>query len=183
MDKMKVAVCQITPVWLNKKLTLEKVAGEIEKAAKAECKLIAFPEALVPGYPFWVERTDGAVFNSDVQKDFYAHYMKEAVHFSSGDMDEVCRLAKTNGISIYLGIIERAADRGNHSLYCIASPDGEWLVEPVLNEEKLIIAEIDHGMIRRERHNFDPSGHYARPDVFTLNVNTERQSVLKLTNH
>jgi nitrilase len=32
--------------------------------------------------------------------------------------------------------------------------------------------------VRKERQNFDPSGHYARPDVFELNVNTKRQKLV-----
>ena len=63
---------------------------------------------------------------------------------------------------------------------CIAGPDGEWVVEPVVAEEKLIVAVIDHQRVRAERQNFDPAGHYARPDVTRLTVNRERQTTLKI---
>jgi nitrilase len=33
---------------------------------------------------------------------------------------------------------------------------------------------------REERQNFDPSGHYSRPDVTQLTVNRQRQSTLVL---
>ena len=52
------------------------------------------------------------------------------------------------------------------------------MTEPVVGEEKLIIANIDHSRVRGERQNFDPTGHYARPDVTRLVVNRKRQSVL-----
>lgn len=61
---------------------------------------------------------------------------------------------------------------------CIAGPDGEWEVEPVLEEETLIYHELDLDRIYQERMNFDPVGHYSRPDVTRLYVNYERQSTL-----
>ncbi len=62
---------------------------------------------------------------------------------------------------------------------CIAGPDGSWIVEPVANKEGLIMQTLDFDRVYEERQNFDPSGHYSRPDVLQLSVNTERQSVLK----
>jgi nitrilase len=61
---------------------------------------------------------------------------------------------------------------------CIAGPDGEWLVAPSQGEEKLLTATIDLRRVFEERQNFDPSGHYARPDVARLELNRTRQSVL-----
>ena len=61
----------------------------------------------------------------------------------------------------------------------IAGPDGNWVVEPVADSETLIVATLDVNTVYQERQNFDPSGHYARPDVLRLSLNKERQSVLK----
>ena len=44
---------------------------------------------------------------------------------------------------------------------CIAGPDGEWVVAPVANEERLVCADIDLARVREERQNFDPTGHYS----------------------
>ncbi len=319
-DSLKVGIAQIAPVWLNRARTLAKVVRHVELAAAEGCRLLAFGEALVPGYPFWIERTDGARFNSPVQKDVHAHYMHQAVQIEAGHLEPLCRAASAHHIAVYVGCIERAQDRGGHSLYCslvyvdprgaiqsvhrklmptyeerltwapgdghglrvhplgaftvgglncwenwmplpraalyaqgedlhvaawpgglhntsditrfiakearsyvisasglmrkadfppetphldqilanshgrtinvrdvlanggscIAGPDGEWIVEPVVGEERLIVAAIDHQRVRAERQNFDPAGHYARPDVTRLTVNRERQSTLTL---
>ena len=63
---------------------------------------------------------------------------------------------------------------------CLAGPDGEWIVEPCVGEEKLTVATIDHRRVREERQNFDPAGHYARPDVTQLTLNRKRQSTLTI---
>lgn len=60
----------------------------------------------------------------------------------------------------------------------IAAPDGQWLLEPQVNTEGLFSAELDMDMIRRERQNFDPVGHYSRPDVTRLIVDRTRQSTV-----
>ena len=61
---------------------------------------------------------------------------------------------------------------------CIAGPDGEWIIEPILNEEGNSYHTLDFNRVYEERQNFDPVGHYSRPDVTKLTVNTERQSTV-----
>jgi nitrilase len=312
-DSLKIAIAQIAPMWLNRGATIEKMVAWVEQSAESNCNLIVFGEALIPGYPFWVKRTGGARFNDATQKAIYSYYAKEAVQIEAGHLDPLCAAAKKHQIAIYTGTIERAADRGSHSLYCslvyidatgviqsvhrklmptyeerlvwstgdgnglrthklgaftvgglncwenwmplpraalyglgedlhvavwpgglhnthditrfiakesrsfvisasglmrredisadiphfdlirdalpdmpanggscIAAPDGTWIVEPVVGEERLIVATIDHARVREERHNFDPAGHYSRPDVTQLSVNRTRQSTIKL---
>lgn len=315
MNNLKVALAQISPVWLNKEKTLEKIISSIEDAGKQNCELIVFGEGLLPGYPFWVSLTNGAEWNSTLQKEIHAHYIRNSIQIEKGELDIICKLAKQYNIAIYLGIMERAQDRGGHSLYCslvyidqlgeiksvhrklqptfeerltwapgdgnglkvhplknftvgglncwenwmplpraalyglgedlhvavwpggehntkditrfiaqesrsfvisvsslmsksdfpeetphlskilekapevlanggscIAGPDGKWIVEPVINKEGLIIATLDFNKVLEERQNFDPVGHYSRPDVTKLSINRERQSTISLVN-
>ena len=56
----------------------------------------------------------------------------------------------------------------------IAAPDGSWVVEPVSGEEMLVVADVDPSVVRGERHNFDPAGHYFRGDVIRLSVDRSR---------
>jgi nitrilase len=61
---------------------------------------------------------------------------------------------------------------------CIASPTGDWVIEPADGSEQLLVAELPLGTVYEERQNLDPAGHYSRPDVVRLQVNRERQSIL-----
>ena len=311
IDTLNIAIAQIAPVWLNKKLTIKKIETAIKEAAAQKAQLVCFGETLLPGYPFWLQLTDGARFNNKTQKEIFAHYLKEAVCIEKGDLKTICALAKKLQIAIYIGCAEKAADRGGHSIYCsllyidalgiiqsihrklmptyeerlawsigdgnglqvhalgnftigglncwenwmplartalyaqgenlhvavwpgnirntvdltrhialenrmyvlsasglmrkqdipdtvphhklikqqaddllsnggscIAAPDGSWLIEPITDKEIIVTATIDMNEVRKERQNFDPSGHYARPDVFELNVNTKRQKLV-----
>lgn len=54
----------------------------------------------------------------------------------------------------------------------IVSPMGEVLAGPVYGQEALLTAEIDLGEISRGKFDLDTVGHYARPDIFSLTVDT-----------
>ena len=53
---------------------------------------------------------------------------------------------------------------------CIVDPFGEFLTEPVWDREELIVADLDLGRAAAAKMEFDPCGHYARPDVLELNI-------------
>jgi nitrilase len=52
----------------------------------------------------------------------------------------------------------------------IVGPDGEVLAGPLMEEEGVLYAELDAATARRSRAEFDPVGHYSRPDVFRLSI-------------
>ena len=257
--------------------------------------------------------TDGAKWDLKINKELHSYYLKNSVDIENGDLDEICAIAKKLKIAVYLGVVERAADRGGHSLYCslvyinksgnicsihrklqptyderltwaqgdgnglkvhelngfkvgglncwenwmplprtalygqgenlhiavwpgsdhntkditrfiaresrsfvvsvsclmkksnfpantpyieeilknspdilanggsgIAGPDGEWIIEPIVDKEGVFSCELNLNRVFEERQNFDPVGHYSRPDVTQLIVNNDRQTSVKL---
>jgi hypothetical protein len=54
----------------------------------------------------------------------------------------------------------------------IAGPDGVLIAGPVTEREEILYAEVDPAAVLAARREFDPVGHYARPDVFHLSVDT-----------
>lgn len=165
-ETVKVGVAQIAPVWLDRAATLEKVASYISDAGEAGCDLVAFGEALVPGYPFWVERTDGARFNSPAQKSMFAHYLGQGVRIEAGDLDEIRCVCAQKRLAAYLGVMERAADRGGHSLYCsLVYVDRDGRIGSIHRktqptyEERLVWAAGDgHGLVVHDLNSFRVGG-------------------------
>lgn len=61
---------------------------------------------------------------------------------------------------------------------CVIDPMGNVLVEPSFVGETIQCAELDRRMIARGKYDLDVVGHYARPDIFKLMVDTSvRKSV------
>jgi nitrilase len=55
----------------------------------------------------------------------------------------------------------------------IFGPDGKYVVEPLCDQEDIIIADLDLDALDRERMTLDVSGHYNRSDLFTFRVETK----------
>jgi nitrilase len=57
----------------------------------------------------------------------------------------------------------------------IIAPDTHYLVTPVLDEPTILYADLDLSQITCGHLVMDTAGHYSRPDVFHLEVNTRSQ--------
>jgi len=56
---------------------------------------------------------------------------------------------------------------------CIIGPLGQILAGPNFDGPCMLTAELDLEEIPRSKYDFDVVGHYARPDIFRLSVNTQ----------
>lgn len=57
----------------------------------------------------------------------------------------------------------------------ILSPLGDYLAGPLYGKEGILYADLDPDALAGARFDFDPVGHYARPDVFTFAVDERSQ--------
>ena len=53
MKRVRVAAAQVAPVFMDRAATLAKAVDTVQEAARGGAELVVFPEAFVPGYPFW----------------------------------------------------------------------------------------------------------------------------------
>ncbi len=301
----RVCAVQAGSVLFDTRATLEKFENLLDQAVQSKPDLVVFPEAFIGGYPKGHHFGAPIGSRSDAGRDWFARYYECAISVPGPRTTRMANLAKTHGIDIVVGVIERdqgtlycsvlcfskqgkllgkrrklmptAAERsiwgfGDGStldvfkapsgrigtvicwenfmpqlrlsqyaqgveLYCaptvddreswtdlmrvialegrcfvlsasqyltcadtpsdyepvqgtapetilinggsvIISPLGEILAGPVFGQEAILSAEIDMGDIARGKFDFDVTGHYARPDIFNLTVNTQKQTLI-----
>jgi aliphatic nitrilase len=65
---------------------------------------------------------------------------------------------------------------------CIIGPNGKYLAGPIFDKEEILYAEIDIEQAIQQKHARDIAGHYSRPDVFHLVMNTQPKPLVRYTN-
>ena len=63
----------------------------------------------------------------------------------------------------------------------IVSPEGAHLVPPLTQGEGLLVAELDMALITKRKRMMDSVGHYARPELLSLNLDNRPTSPLVAT--
>lgn len=111
--------------------------------------------------------------------------------FIDGVIDASTRqLAHENGCFVIVAREPMSADRlgksmpdvsddlgrwDTHGGSAVIGPMGQYIAEPVFDQEEIVYAEIDFAEIHDAKWWFDGSGHYTRPDVFQLNWNRHKK--------
>ncbi|HUG26074.1 carbon-nitrogen hydrolase family protein [Piscinibacter sp.] len=123
--KYKVAAVQAAPIWLDLDATVDKCIRLIQEAADKGCKLIAFPETFIPGYPWhiWMGAPAWAVMRGFVQR-----YFDNSLTYDSPQAEKLRQAVKKAGLTAVFGLSERSGG----SLYIaqwIVGPGGETIAQ------------------------------------------------------
>ena len=78
----------------------------------------------------------------------------------------------------YYDDIKDDADVLSRGGSAIVGPLGEYVTEPLYNEEGMLIATLDLNQIVQSRFDLDVVGHYSRPDIFQLVVHDSKQEIV-----
>lgn len=76
-----------------------------------------------------------------------------------------------------------ALQKAMHSgcMTCIISPEGRHLAEPLTSGEGILIADLDMKLVAKRKRMMDSVGHYARPELLSLNHNASAAQTRHVT--
>ena len=113
--KTKLAAAQLTPIFLDKDKTVDKVCTAISEAGRNGAKLIVFPEAFISGYPDWV----WCIPNNQSKQlnNLYVKLVENAVSIPDNSTKRLCKAAKSASINVVVGMNETNSESSNASLY------------------------------------------------------------------
>jgi len=113
--KFRVAAVQAAPVFLDLDASIDKAILLIDAAASNGAKLIAFGEAWLPGYP-WFIWLDSPAWGMQ----FIQRYHDNSLVYGSPQADRIAQAAKKHSITVVMGHSEKQAG----SLYL-----GQWIID------------------------------------------------------
>jgi len=102
--KFKAAAVQHASVLHDVSAGIEKAVAIIDEAGKAGVELLAFPEAWVPGYPYWAWLGPPAWGMQFVQS-----YHDNSIERDGPELQTIADAAKRNNMSVVFGYSERSA--------------------------------------------------------------------------
>jgi nitrilase len=105
--RVRVAIAQSAPVYLDKRASLAKALDLIQQAAKQDAQLVAFGETWLPGYPAWLDVCPGAaLWENASAKDVFAKLRYNSITVPGDEVNTLREAARDFKIAIVIGASE-----------------------------------------------------------------------------
>ena len=111
-DTVRLCAVQAAPALFDKQASLEIALNWIDTAAKEKPDVIAFGEAWLPGYPFYIDSP-----LSDVWWQAAGELLKNGVRLDGPEVAALCKAAKRASADIIIGVNE-LDPQTEATLYC-----------------------------------------------------------------
>ena len=116
--KLRVAALQVTPVFLDKRATIEKYCEWIIEAGRDGVDLIVTPETGIPMYPYWRSGFGYTTPESAADwREVVVETYENSLHIPSPETDLLCRVAKEAKAHLVIGCQEQDDRPGSATLY------------------------------------------------------------------
>jgi nitrilase len=125
-----ISVVQAAPVVLDRAATLSKACELVARAAEQGARLVVFPEAYLPTYPFWVWYLPAREHAR--LGELHAALVDQAVSIPGPELAPIQEAARRAKILVALGVNERNSEASGTSLFntmVLIGHDGEVLAK------------------------------------------------------
>lgn len=119
MRKVRIAIVQSAPAYLNVKESLAKVEYLLREAAQQGANLVTFGETWFTGYPAWIDYCDEyAKWDFKPTKEVFARTYENSLDVSGPEVKQIGLWARELNLSIVMGINEKVSSGpGNGTIY------------------------------------------------------------------
>ncbi|KAK0248566.1 hypothetical protein LTR91_020077 [Friedmanniomyces endolithicus] len=110
LPKVRVAACNVAPVFLDTAKTVQKTVSLIREAASNRADLVVFPETYIPAFPLW------AAISAPIDNhSFFTRLAQESLLIDGKEMRTLQQACAQNHIYAHIGFNERSP----HSTGCL----------------------------------------------------------------
>jgi nitrilase len=127
---VRVAAVQAAATPFDRDHAVEKVCSMTAEAAADGAELVLFPEAYVGGYPWGLAFGTAVGGRSDPGRRAWERYWSSAIEVPGPEVGRMAEAARSAGVYLCVGVIERDSTYSGGTLYCTLlyiGPDGTLL--------------------------------------------------------
>ncbi len=114
-DTLKIASIQASPIYLDRKASVEKACRLIAEAGNNGAQLVVLPEAFIPAYPDWIWFVPPGQIT--LNQRLYGELVEQSVSIPGPEIDILCNAAMNAGTYVAIGVNERNVGASGGTLY------------------------------------------------------------------